>query len=200
MNKQLGAATFASIFVIAVITLALWLGFNEGLEATNTEEFCLSCHEMNMVYEEYKESVHYKNVSGVRTICADCHVPKAFFPKMYRKILAANDVYHTILGTINTPEKMEARRLHLAKRVWARMRESNSGTCRSCHDYSDMELDEQDKSARKKHKVAINKGKTCIDCHKGLVHDLPEEEEEEVSGPEKAQEEPEIEPEQVQSS
>ena len=42
-----------------------------------------------------------------------------------------------------------------------------------------MELDEQDKSARKKHTVAINKGKTCIDCHKGLVHDLPDEEEEE---------------------
>jgi nitrate/TMAO reductase-like tetraheme cytochrome c subunit len=196
MDKQLGAATFASVLVIATITLALWLGFNEGLEATNTEKFCLSCHEMDIVYEEYKESMHYKNVTGVKTTCADCHVPKAFFPKMYRKILAANDVYHTILGTINTPEKMEARRLHLAKRVWDRMKESDSGTCRSCHNYSDMELDEQDKSARKKHTVAINKGKTCIDCHKGLAHDLPDEEEEPVE----AQEEPDMDSEKEQSS
>ncbi len=30
-----------------------------------------------MVYQEYKETIHYSNRSGVRAICPDCHVPIA---------------------------------------------------------------------------------------------------------------------------
>ena len=52
------------MFVAGVI---FWGGFNTALEATNTEEFCISCHEMrDNVYQEYKETIHYKNPAGVR--------------------------------------------------------------------------------------------------------------------------------------
>jgi cytochrome c-type protein NapC len=61
-------------FVAGII---FWGGFNTGLEMTNTLEFCISCHEMrDNVYQEYKETIHYANRTGVRAICSDCHVPK----------------------------------------------------------------------------------------------------------------------------
>ncbi len=49
--------------------IIFWGGFHTGLEATNTLEFCVSCHEMrDTVYQEYKETVHYSNRTGVRAI------------------------------------------------------------------------------------------------------------------------------------
>jgi cytochrome c-type protein NapC len=36
--------------------IVFWGGFNWGMEATNTEAFCLGCHEMkDNVYVEYRE-------------------------------------------------------------------------------------------------------------------------------------------------
>ncbi len=39
-----------------------------------------------------------------------------------------------------------------------------------------MDLSEQDRSARKRHERAVAKGETCIDCHEGIAHKLPEDE------------------------
>ena len=40
--------------------IIFWGGFNTGMEATNTLEFCITCHEMrDNVYAEYKETIHY---------------------------------------------------------------------------------------------------------------------------------------------
>jgi len=52
-------------FAMFVIGIIFWGGFNMFMEHTNTLEFCISCHEMqDTVYQEYKETVHYKNSSG----------------------------------------------------------------------------------------------------------------------------------------
>lgn len=134
---------------------------------------------MKVNLEELKETVHYKNASGVQATCADCHVPKSFFPKLKAKIFAAKDVYHEILGTIDTKEKYEARRWEMANAVWAKMKASDSRECRSCHDFNNMDLSEQDRMARKKHGRATDKGQTCIDCHKGIAHEEPDEPDEE---------------------
>ncbi|MGQ9658550.1 MAG: NapC/NirT family cytochrome c [Thermochromatium sp.] len=80
-----------------------------GIRTTNTLEFCTSCHTMQTNFEEYKESRPYKNTSGVQATCADYHVPKPLGPKLVTKIVAAKDGYHEIMGTIDTPEKFEAR-------------------------------------------------------------------------------------------
>lgn len=148
---------------------------NVGVAYTNEMEFCTSCHTMKTNLEEYKETTHYRNRSGVQATCSDCHVPKAFGPKMYAKVMAAKDVYHEILGTINTPEKYEARRWHMANLVWAKMKATDSRECRSCHEYAHMDTSAQDRSARSKHSAAPDKGETCIDCHKGIAHKEPEE-------------------------
>ena len=45
--------------------IILWGGFNTVMEYTNTLSFCTSCHEMRQfVFEDYKETAHYKNPSG----------------------------------------------------------------------------------------------------------------------------------------
>ncbi len=163
------------IFIGGIVFAGL---VNTGLAYTNELEFCTSCHSMKVNLEEYKETVHYKNASGVRAICSDCHVPKPFFPKMVAKIMAAKDVYHEIMGTLDTKEKYEAHRWEMANRVWDKMRATHSRECRSCHEFSSMDLSEQDRSARKRHPQAMDEGKACIDCHAGIAHEEPDEPEE----------------------
>jgi cytochrome c-type protein NapC len=167
-------------FVIGILFSA---SFTTALEYTNTTEFCVSCHTMQTNLDELKETVHWKSTSGVHAGCADCHVPKEFFPKMYAKIYAAKDVWHEILGTIDTPEKYEAHRWDMASRVWDKMRATDSRECRTCHSFSHMDFEEQDKMAARKHGSAEERGKTCIDCHQGIAHKEPDEpdEEEEVA-------------------
>jgi len=155
--------------------IIFWGGFNTFLEYTNKMEFCISCHEMrSTVYEEYKQTVHYQNTSGVRAVCADCHVPKVWEAKLWRKMQATfKELPHKILGTIDTPEKFEAKRLELAEHVWATMKATNSRECRNCHDLATMTLDTQKRRARVQHEDAKKSGETCIDCHQGIAHKEP---------------------------
>jgi cytochrome c-type protein NapC len=175
LNAWLRRASPVLVLVIGVgAGVIFWGGFNTAMEASNDMAFCIGCHEMReTVYKEYKESMHYRNTSGVQATCADCHVPREWVHKVVRKVKATNELYHKALGTIDTPEKFEARRWLMANRVWDNMRATDSRECRNCHDFTAMDLDEQDRSARKKHAKAEEQGKTCIDCHKGIAHDYP---------------------------
>lgn len=151
--------------------------FTTTLHMTATNEFCgSSCHSLReFVLPEYKQSVHYSNRLGVRAECQDCHLAKAFIPKMQRKIRAAwTDVPGEIFGWIDTREKFDARRKELAEVVWAEMRANDSRECRSCHDREAMKSEEQKAMARKGHEEAEKTGETCIDCHKGVAHTAPE--------------------------
>lgn len=169
--KAAGWGAAALLFVAGVV---FWGGFNTALEATNRMEFCISCHEMrDNVYKEYQASVHYANRTGVRATCPDCHVPKEWTPKILRKIQASNEVLHHLLGSIDTPEKFNAKRVELAKHEWDRMKKNDSQECRNCHNYDYMDYTEQSRRASERHPEAFAAGKTCIDCHKGIAHQLP---------------------------
>ncbi len=154
--------------------IVLWGGFNTFMEYTNTPEFCMSCHEMaDNVGAEWKKSAHYKNASGVRAVCADCHVPKDWTAKLWRKIQATNELYHHFIGTIDTPEKFEAKRAELAEHVWATMKASDSRECRNCHSYEAMDFHKQTLRAQEKMQEGLDQGKTCIECHTGVAHKRP---------------------------
>ncbi len=166
MGTTLGAALF--FMIVGVI---FWGGFNTAMEVTNTLDFCISCHEMEEnVYQEYKETVHYTNRSGVRATCSDCHVTDPWVHKVVRKVQASNEVLHMVLGTIDTPEKFDEKRLTLAKNVWRAMKTTDSRECRNCHDFNSMDPENQKKRARKQHINGMQAGNTCIDCHKGIAH------------------------------
>lgn len=159
--------------------IIFWGGFNTAMEATNTMDFCIGCHEMrDNVYKEYKETIHYSNRSGVRAVCSDCHVPKDWTHKIMRKIQASKEVWGKITGVIDTKEKFEAHRFDMAKREWARMKARDSIECRNCHNFDAMSPELQKKTPYKKHMAAKEQGKSCIDCHKGIAHQLPKEYEE----------------------
>ena len=165
------AAVFFFIFGIIV-----WGGFNTFMEATNTLPFCISCHDMEAtVYQEYQHSVHFKNPSGVRAICSDCHVPRDWIPKVIRKVRASIELYHWAVGSINTVEKFEGKRYELASRVWESMKSTDSRECRNCHQFSVMELENQARFAARIHGDAISNKETCIDCHRGITHRLPQQ-------------------------
>ena len=171
MHFSLGFLTIGG-FIAGVL---FWGGFNTALELTNTETFCVSCHEMrDNVFKELKTTVHYSNRSGVRATCPDCHVPHNWTDKIARKMQATKEVWGKIFGTINTREKFIAMRRTLAEHEWARLKANDSLECRNCHQYLHMDFTKQSKRAAQFHSTALSSGKkTCIDCHKGIAHQLP---------------------------
>ncbi len=152
-----------------------WGGFNTAMEATNSLAFCTSCHAMrDNVYQEYKTSAHYSNRSGVRAVCSDCHVPRDWGHMLIRKVTASKELLHWMAGSIDTPEKFEAKRHELARHEWDRMRANDSRECRNCHSFGAMDFHKQSAKAASAMAAAMKAGKTCIDCHKGVAHSLPD--------------------------
>jgi cytochrome c-type protein NapC len=171
IHFSLGFLTLGG-FIAGVI---FWGGFNTALEATNTETFCVSCHEMrDNVFEELKGTIHYTNRSGVRATCPDCHVPHNWTDKMARKMQASKEVWGTVFGTINTREKFLDMRLTLAQHEWDRLKANDSLECRNCHEFDSMDFTRQSARAASAHERWLGSGeRTCIDCHKGVAHKLP---------------------------
>ena len=159
-------------FVIGFSTLG---GATAGLAWTNTETFCIGCHEMrDNVSAEFKDTIHDKNRSGVRATCPDCHVPHEIGPKLVRKVQATGELYGSIVGKIDTKEKFEAHRYEMAKRVWTNMKSTDSRECRNCHSRDAMSKDLQSAKAQARHAKGVAEGKTCIDCHFGIAHKEPD--------------------------
>ncbi|WCE28544.1 pentaheme c-type cytochrome TorC [Vibrio sp. SCSIO 43137] len=171
VHISLGVLTLGG-FIAGVI---FWGGFNTALEATNTEEFCISCHTMEAnVYQELQETVHWKNNSGVRATCPDCHVPHNWTDKIARKMQASKEVYAQIFGNYDEAGKFEERRLELAQHEWDRFSANGSLECKNCHNYASMDFDGMSKAAQNAMKPAAEKDQSCVDCHKGIAHKLPE--------------------------
>lgn len=151
-----------------------WAGFNAGLTATNTEEFCLSCHTMeDNLLPELKKTVHFKNRTGVRAVCSDCHVPHDMTAKIARKMQASREVLSELMGDIDTREKFKDHRIILAQREWGRFKANDSKECRSCHDYDSMDFDKMRVTSQMIMRSAAERDASCLDCHKGIAHELP---------------------------
>ena len=159
------------IFVGAGLLLAT----DSVVEFTGTDEFCISCHELQIAYDEYTETAHFANRSGVRAGCSDCHVPHDYPDKLFVKAARLWDVVDHLRGTIDTREKYDARRLEMARAVWARMEANDSAECRSCHTLSNMAKPSQNSHAAKAHSRAARADITCVSCHRGTAHVAPRE-------------------------
>ncbi|EFM0751969.1 cytochrome C [Salmonella enterica subsp. enterica serovar Bredeney] len=172
-------STSMKLFLIALIAgillgIILLSGTALILHKTSSTEFCVSCHTMQQPLAEYQGSVHFENPEGIRAECEDCHIPRSPVAFILTKAGALKDVWGEINGSVDTPEKFDAAKLQLAQSVWDTLKENNAETCRSCHNYSAMDVLAQSPEARKEHPVAISKNETCIDCHKGVAHILPD--------------------------
>jgi len=175
-------ATFSRVIVvaggglIALLVAGILMGVGAaGLAWTNTEKFCISCHEMREnAYAEFKDTIHDKNRSGVRAICSDCHVPRAPGPMLLRKVEATFELYGHLIGVIDTKEKFQAHRADMAKTVWTRMKKTDSLECRNCHHEGAMSSEKQTERAQSRHARGKRDGLTCIDCHYGIAHREPD--------------------------
>lgn len=180
LRAKLGTYAPMKLAIVAVlIGLAVGAG---GLAATagalaftNTEQFCIGCHEMkDNVYAEYKGTIHDTNRTGVRATCPDCHVPHEIGPKLVRKVHASWELYGAMIGKIDTKEKFEKYRHEMATRVWTQMKDTDSRECRNCHTRDAMSKDLQSAKAQARHATAETEGRTCIECHFGIAHKEPD--------------------------
>jgi len=168
----LGAGLVLATFLIGAVMLTAGAA---GLAWTNTEQFCIGCHEMkDNVYAEFKGTIHDVNRSGVRAICSNCHVPHEPWPLVKRKMRASLELAGHFMGVIDTKEKFQAKRYELATRVWTRMKETDSLECRNCHHDNAFDPDKQSDRAKARHSTMKEKGLTCIDCHFGIAHHEPD--------------------------
>ena len=153
-----------------------WGGFNTAMEASNTEKFCTGCHAMkDNVFVQYRDTIHYANRSGVRASCPDCHVPHEWTYKIIRKVQASKELWGMLTGKVDTREKFESHRREMAEREWKRMKDTDSRECRNCHNFEYMDFSLQGKRGAQMHSTSLASGEsTCIDCHKGIAHQLPD--------------------------
>lgn len=167
------------VLAVAVLSVVvgstLVVGGAAGLAWTNTEKFCIGCHEMrDNVFAEFKDTIHDKNRTGVRATCPDCHVPREPVAMMKRKFQASWELYgHFVTGVIDTREKFEANRCRLATNVWKRMVSTDSLECRNCHHDDAWNPELQSDKSKARHTKARADGKTCIECHFGIAHTEP---------------------------
>ncbi|MEI8671033.1 NapC/NirT family cytochrome c [Vibrio sp. SA48] len=166
--------------IIVVGTIIGWVtlgGTATIMHYTSSTEFCVSCHSMQLPYEEYESSIHFSNSKGIRAQCADCHIPTNPVDYVITKVRASKDIYHEfVTGKIDSEEKYEEHRMAMAETVWAQFKANDSATCRSCHDFDAMDTYEQSEEAVKMHTYGQENNQTCIDCHKGVAHFPPEAE------------------------
>lgn len=166
---------FAALFLGAGGLLAM----NFTLQETSTNQFCYTCHSHEAyIRPEYEASSHFVNSSGVKAACKDCHLPKIhphWFEYVTTKIIVSKDIIPELMGKIDTAEKYEAYRPHGAEKVWRQYKADDSRYCKHCHQMDNMDFEAQGRRVARQHQTAAERGRTCIDCHYGIVHKLPED-------------------------
>jgi cytochrome c-type protein NapC len=166
-----------AVLVIGLVVGVVFFGTAASFMVyANSEKFCAtSCHEMTYLAAEHKDTIHDKNRSGVRATCNDCHVPHGYIPNYLAKLGLFYDYWgHFVTHSIDTKEKLEAKRYELAKRVWGYMKANDSRECRHCHTTSKMDPELQSEKAKARHEKLRTEGLTCIDCHFGIAHTEPD--------------------------
>lgn len=170
-----------SVLALVVLGLVVGAGATIGTQvlvaATGTDEFCGgACHSMQWVAKEHKVSAHGANRLGLVAACHDCHIPHQYPQLLFYKARAGiKDVIAEASGVISTEEKFKKERLRLAKVVWTEFKETNSGNCRTCHKFTPEVVAKQKPFVQPMHQQFLDGSATCIDCHKGVGHEAPDE-------------------------
>ena len=169
--------------VLALVVVGLIIGAGGVIAtqvmvaATGTNEFCSgACHSMQWVAQEYRQSGHAINRTGVSAGCHDCHIPHDYPDLLWYKAKAGiKDAIGEARGVISTEEKFKKERLRMAKSVWAEFKANDSENCQHCHVFSKEIVAKQKDFVRPMHEQVLAKAATCVDCHKGIAHTAPDE-------------------------
>ncbi len=145
-----------------------------SLHATSSQEFCLSCHEMEQYAKEIKFSSHAKDKDGKPIACNQCHIPPGVGPR-FVSVKIYSGVKDLAVHVVTRPDKLD----RLAHQPTAR-RFIDDANCLACHEdlYKDAKGEKKiSETGRLAHDAYLNKnGNTksnCAGCHINLAH-LPE--------------------------
>jgi len=139
---------------------------------SSSEEFCTSCHSMEIAAVPYRQSVHYNSASGVRASCGDCHVSEGVFAATWDHFIGGKDLVKQIKGAIIGPDYDDPviNALHLPEAAFAARKwfiKRDSATCKRCHTKDAILGSRLETEAVHKEDA---KNKTCVECHMNLVH------------------------------
>ncbi len=170
---KINRTVVVSGIVGAVIAVAAVLANEQFDHYTSTDEFCgTSCHSMKAHISSddvYLQSVHRNAKSGVIAGCADCHIPKGIVAATWAHVSAGTrDIISETMNDFSDPKVWEAKRPELAYRVRDWLYETDSATCRHCH--QEAAIRPEKKRGQRQHEEAKETGMTCIECHYNLVH------------------------------
>ena len=145
---------------------------------SSSEEFCASCHSMELAAVPYRQSVHYNSASGVRASCGDCHVSEGVFTATWDHFIGGKDLVKQIKGALLGPDYDDpvVNALHLPEAAFAARKwfiERDSATCKRCHNKDAILGTRLNTEAVHKEDA---KNKSCVECHINLVHrTIPDE-------------------------
>lgn len=175
----------AKFSVLALLVVGIVIGVvgyfttQQTLHATSKDEFCMTCHSNHSLQQEVLDSAHGGGRSGIVVECQQCHIPQEPFAYLLKKIIVSKDLigFMTIDG-FNTQEWLEENRRDQADLAREFFRATDSQNCKNCHTrIYENQPEAMSKMAKRMHsrnfKKDIEKRKTCIDCHKGIVHPYP---------------------------
>jgi len=138
------------------------------------DELCFYCH----LEFEYKPTrlvsngaPHPVERGGAPARCVDCHMPPGFVGALYgwTHFASATDLF----GHFRDREAERAGdwippKAAMAYRVRDRLYETDSVTCRGCHDLA--KISPRSARGRRAHEQARTGNRTCIECHFNLFH------------------------------
>lgn len=144
MLKKLDKKLLLFTIIGAFIGIALFAGTAETLKATDTAEFCASCH----VYES--TVTHFQESNHANLKCNDCHTPNDSKLAKYT-YKAKSALGHGYMYTVNSDEIPDV--IHASDSS----KEVVQKNCISCHEASLENV------------VHDAKG-SCIECHRQVPH------------------------------
>jgi len=170
--RNRGISKWFILFSILSLFL-LWIGLKAFLPTHYSQEFCTSCHiENDENKPKNKLTIHHSRKGDVPADCVDCHTLNPLTHRIFHEIQARYESLQKLIDSTYSAEQLEEKRLRLAKQVWETMKSNNSSECRACHTDEAMNPRLQTPEAKKQHLDAFKSGATCIDCHKGIAHQI----------------------------
>jgi cytochrome c-type protein NapC len=171
----------SSVFGLGVLVLAgfvagvvFWGGFNTALELTNTEKFCTGCHEMrDNVFAELKSTIHFTN----RSVRARA-VPIATSAQVVDRQDRAQDA--SLQGGLG-PSIRHHRHKENSSTIGSSCA-TRMGTLQGQRlpgmpqlpQHRSMDIPSSRRASVAHQRFLFTAEKTCIDCHKGIAHKLPD--------------------------
>jgi len=139
------------------------VGFAGTVVATESNEFCISCHELDYAYTGWERSSHGYNSVGIVAECVDCHVPPQLLDLTFSKVDSLNELYSHWFKPSSDPFWWQQNLAHMRARAHERMKDDN---CVRCHEWRFAPSSPEGQIA---HATAPATTR-CVQCHQNFVH------------------------------